>query len=85
MISRKNSEKFSTFKTMLEREFGQKKSDQPTTSSQSNSNLEIDTDGSGEIDRSELFNSLRLIGINPSPEELDNYLKMYDKDDNGIY
>jgi hypothetical protein len=44
MISRKNSEKFATFKTMLEREFGQKKSDQPTTSSQSNLNLEIDTD-----------------------------------------
>jgi hypothetical protein len=44
MISRKNSEKFSTFKTMLEREFGQKKSDQPSTSSQSILNLEIDTD-----------------------------------------
>ena len=45
MISRKNTEKFSTFQTMLEREFGQKKIDQPSTSSQpENLNTQIDTD-----------------------------------------
>jgi Ca2+-binding EF-hand superfamily protein len=44
---------------------------------------EVDTDNSGFVEKNELAQSLMRVGINPTNQEIDEYLAKFDKDGDG--